>query len=162
MAAAVIAQATAEPIGPPSVADRAWALVCEQLDAVAAGADPALLQHALLHALRAVAEHSYRAGLAARPSPSTPPREPPPEPKRAVVSVLLYPRQAPEGLANDAIDVELEDTRAARGIRIQYDFDRDGFVISAQPDPGESGPAAGEHDPRYRELAFVPAWHHDG
>jgi hypothetical protein len=155
-AAAVIEQATAEPMGLPMVGSRRaspdWPrtlLIGSERDAAEAfGEDSGLHRHVRSFFASPRAEPLVLAPIAARP-----------EPKRAVVSVLHYPRQAPDGLANDAIDIELEDVRAARGIRVQYDFHRDGFVISAQPDPGESGPSAGEHDQRYFEVAFVPAWH---
>ncbi len=66
----------------------------------------------------------------------------------------------PGAVAVDAIDVDLEDVRAARGIRVMYDFDRDGFVIGAQRDPGDPGPEGGciHGDEHYFEVAFVPAW----
>lgn len=83
--------------------------------------------------------------------------KPLPEPQRIVAVSLSYPRQPGEA---DTIDLDLEDVRAARSIRVQYDFERDGYVIGAQRDPGRSGPDAGclDDDERFFEVAFVPAW----
>lgn len=76
---------------------------------------------------------------------------------------LRYPRVAGEGTI-DTIEVDLEDVRASRSIRVTYDFDRDGFVISAQDDPGDGEfnglTEEGEELP-WREKAFVPAWEED-
>lgn len=82
-------------------------------------------------------------------------------------AALWYPRLKPEeaGRAGDTIvdtvHVDLVDVRAARDIRITYDFDRDGFVISAQDDPGDGkgyGLDEQGNERAYVEKAFVPAW----
>lgn len=81
-----------------------------------------------------------------------------PEPQALRTVELTYPRLAGHV---DSIEVALDDVRAARSIRIQYDFDRDGWVIGTQRDPGNPGPDAGciDGDDRYFEVAFVRAWH---
>lgn len=67
---------------------------------------------------------------------------------------LDYPRanDHPYG-GTQAIIVDLLDVRSARDIHITYDFDRDGWVISAQVDQNMSGP--------YVEKAFIPAWENE-
>ena len=70
---------------------------------------------------------------------------------------LWYPGVSGEGSV-DAVEVELVHVRAARSIRVTYDFDRDGFVISAQADPGDGETSAVEEDLSWVEKAFVPAW----
>ncbi len=72
---------------------------------------------------------------------------------RTMIVTLCYPRL--EGRF-DAVEVDLEDVRASDGIRVAYDFERDGWSIQ-QP----SGPEfmAGESDdPRWKEVAFVQSW----
>lgn len=55
----------------------------------------------------------------------------------------------------DVIEVQLICVRAARGIRVHYDFERDGYVISAQHhNPDEPWVDPGP----YTERAFIPAW----
>jgi hypothetical protein len=74
---------------------------------------------------------------------------------------LWYPGVPPVAGATttiDAVEVQLVHVRAARDIRITYDFDRDGYVIAAQADPGEPGPEANSVELPYVEVAFVPAW----
>lgn len=68
---------------------------------------------------------------------------------------LYYPRLANDpdmvDIADivDTIEVGLSDVRAARDIRIQYDFDRDGYVITAQKwDSDFASP--------WIEVGFVP------
>lgn len=51
-----------------------------------------------------------------------------------------------------AVDVALMHVRAARDIRISYDFERDGWVIRAQDEEIEDAP--------WVEKAFIPAWEH--
>lgn len=69
---------------------------------------------------------------------------------------LYYPRLAKDPYPAhhtdvvDTIYISLMDVRAARDIRIQYDFDRDGYVVSAQTwDSDADGP--------WNEVALVPA-----
>ncbi len=67
---------------------------------------------------------------------------------------LSYPRLANDpdmsDVCNivDTIEVGLEDVRAARDIRIQYDFDRDGYVITAQKWDSD-------YDSPWLEVGFV-------
>lgn len=67
---------------------------------------------------------------------------------------LMYPR-APD--LPDTIDINLIDVRAADGIRISYDFDRDGWSIkqaSVFSWDGEDSVC----DPDWQEVAFIKAW----
>ncbi|WP_133120529.1 hypothetical protein [Heyndrickxia camelliae] len=67
---------------------------------------------------------------------------------------LEYPRT--EGNAN-AILLDLIDVRASDGILIEYDFYRDGWVIS-QPTVLKWDIDDKECDPKYKESAFIPSW----
>jgi hypothetical protein len=58
---------------------------------------------------------------------------------------LWYPKQ-PDGVK--AIEIGLMAVRASDGIRIEYDFDRDGWVIK-QPGGDSSD---------WQEVAFVESW----
>lgn len=63
-----------------------------------------------------------------------------------------YPRrEEPEYLC-----VDLTDIRAAKAIRIHYDFDRDGWSIETQRTVGKMGDLLEILE--YAEVAFVPAW----
>ena len=62
---------------------------------------------------------------------------------------LWYPRV--DDRSCTSVEVGLMDVRAARDIRIAYDFKRDGYVITADE-------ASGDEDERRAEVAFVPAW----
>ena len=62
---------------------------------------------------------------------------------------LWYPRVDDKSCTS--VEVGLMDVRAARDIRIAYDFARDGYVITADE-------ASGDEDERRAEVAFVPAW----
>lgn len=65
---------------------------------------------------------------------------------------LIYPRHR----SIKAIEVGLEDVRAADSIRIEYDFDRDGYVIKQA---SRFWWLAGEPiDQGWTEVAFVQAW----
>jgi hypothetical protein len=67
---------------------------------------------------------------------------------------LEYPRN--EGSARYIV-VDLMEVRAADGVRISYDFDRDGWVIEqAAVFRWECGDTV--CDPKWREAAFLPAW----
>jgi hypothetical protein len=69
---------------------------------------------------------------------------------------LSYPRI--EGKHN-CIDIDLLDVRASDGIRVMYDFDRDGWVIM-QPrvtHPRESDNSYGYHE-EWIETAFVQSY----
>lgn len=65
---------------------------------------------------------------------------------------LWYPQR--DGAETATVTVDLMDVRAARDIKIRYDFDRDGYVISAQS--GEPNEMTSETP--YTEVAFVAAW----
>lgn len=73
---------------------------------------------------------------------------------------LWYPRNSGLDRPEDepqVIEIGLMDVRAASDIRVSYDFDRDGYVVTQQPeyegDDYEQGEAR-----EWREVAFVPAW----
>jgi len=73
---------------------------------------------------------------------------------------LFYPgcgeRASPTLEGADVVEVELVHVRAARGVRIYYDFERDGYVVTANvTDPDVDPSVNGE---RWMEKAFVPAW----
>lgn len=77
-------------------------------------------------------------------------------PKLRIASAdLWYPRADGDGCTN-AIDVHLMDVRAADDIRIQYDFDRDGYSITREKtiDRGGAMECTGE----WIEVAFIPSW----
>ncbi len=66
---------------------------------------------------------------------------------------LWYPRSEDRP---QAVFVGLVDVRAADGIRITYDFDRDGWRIEqAQRFVWENDD---DCDPMWKEVAFVEAW----
>lgn len=66
---------------------------------------------------------------------------------------LMYPRS--EGLPR-FIHVGLCDVRAADGLRLSYDFDRDGWKVEqASVFEWEVG---SDCDPGWKEVAFVQAW----
>ncbi|HYF35317.1 MAG TPA: hypothetical protein VD994_08525 [Prosthecobacter sp.] len=66
---------------------------------------------------------------------------------------LWYPRSEPI----KAIEVGLMDVRAADSLRIEYDFERDGYVIKQAS--RFSWPADDEVcDPDWQEVHFVKAW----
>lgn len=63
---------------------------------------------------------------------------------------LYYPGTGTEPDVVDAIQIELMHVRAARDIRVTYDFERDGWVVSAHVDPELEG--------EWVEKSFIPAW----
>ena len=67
---------------------------------------------------------------------------------------LFYPRV--DGNAR-AVEVGLTDVRAADSLRIEYDFERDGWSIKQA---SKFGWDAGDTvcDPDWQEVAFVQAW----
>jgi hypothetical protein len=67
---------------------------------------------------------------------------------------LWYPRV--DGNAK-AIQVGLMDVRAADDIRIEYDFERDGWVIK-QAQIFEWEADDNVCDPQWKEVAFIEAW----
>ena len=54
------------------------------------------------------------------------------------------------------IEINLVDVRSNDGVRLHYDFDRDGWVIE-QPTQLEWG-VDEEPDPHWKEVAFIQAW----
>lgn len=66
---------------------------------------------------------------------------------------LEYPRNRDEKF----IQVNLMDVRAADGIRISYDFERDGWKIE-QASTFEWDADDEVCDPDWQEVAFVQAW----
>lgn len=66
---------------------------------------------------------------------------------------LEYPRDRDEKF----IRIDLVDIRAADGIRISYDFERDGWKIE-QASVFEWSGDDEECDPDWQEVAFVKAW----
>lgn len=56
----------------------------------------------------------------------------------------------------EAIEIGLVHVRAADTIRVTYDFDRDGYVISMKPTVDKGGWSEEVGD--WEERAFVPAW----
>jgi hypothetical protein len=66
---------------------------------------------------------------------------------------LEYPRHNKN---YNAVEIGLVDVRASNSILVEFDFDRDGWKISM---PSKLTWEIGEEpDPRYKEVAFVPAW----
>lgn len=61
--------------------------------------------------------------------------------------VLSYPRSRP----TKGVCIDLSDVRAAPGIRVSYDFERDGWVVERPV----NGPEEGE---RWQEYGFFTAW----
>ena len=67
---------------------------------------------------------------------------------------LFYPRL--DGHTK-AVQVGLTDVRAADDIRIEYDYERDGWVIKqAQVFEWEADDDV--MDPQWKEVAFIEAW----
>jgi hypothetical protein len=68
---------------------------------------------------------------------------------------LQYPRC--EDGRPTAVEINLCDVRAADGLLISYDFDRDGWVVKqASRFEWEAGDTV--CDPGWKEVAFVQAW----
>lgn len=68
---------------------------------------------------------------------------------------FMYPKIA----ANvDTLEVNLSDVRAADGLQISYDFDRDGWVVkqASKWEWAADDPNCGDGD--WQEVAFVQAW----
>lgn len=86
-------------------------------------------------------------------------------PIRAVTGItrvdLWYP-----AASETVVEIQLQHVRAARDIRIHYDFERDGYVISAQDTrdrvDGDGEPQQWDGLNAYGEVAFVSAWTPDG
>lgn len=70
---------------------------------------------------------------------------------------VCYPRLG----ATPEVTVGLMDVRAADDIRLHYDFERDGWVVSQQVSVyvEDMGAGIGHPDgPLWREVAFIEAW----
>lgn len=70
---------------------------------------------------------------------------------------LWYPRN--EGM-RDKIEIGLMDVRASDGIRVSYDFDRDGWIIE-QGSVWAWGPEE-KTDCDWQEVAFLKSWAREG
>jgi len=68
---------------------------------------------------------------------------------------LWYPRSEDNA---DTVQIDLMDVRAADGIQVKYDFDRDGWVILQDSGWQEESGASGYLGEDWHEVAFVPAW----
>ena len=55
------------------------------------------------------------------------------------------------------VEIDLIDVRASDGLRVSYDFDRDGWVIE-QPTVFQWGFGDAECDEGWTEVAFVESW----
>lgn len=66
---------------------------------------------------------------------------------------MFYPRQEDEP---NCVEIDLIDVRASDGIRVRYDFERDGWVIE-QPTKFE-WKVDEQVDFGWKESAFVPSW----
>jgi hypothetical protein len=77
------------------------------------------------------------------------------EEENVVHLTINYPRAN----AVDTVDIGLCDVRATDGIRVMYDFERDGWIIYQ---PRSWHPQIDEHSYGYKEewieSAFVPSW----
>lgn len=70
---------------------------------------------------------------------------------------FFYPRANDSGTKITKIKIGLVDVRAADDILIEYDFDRDGYVIK-QATKFSWDEKDGICDPGWKEAAFVPAF----
>ena len=70
-----------------------------------------------------------------------------------VVVEMAYPRQN----KIKHIDVGISDVRASDGIRITYDFDRDGYIIE-QPTQLSWDVDDEVCDQKWKEVAFIQSW----
>lgn len=152
-----------KPVSAPVKSDRYWAIILDHVEqrlallpAVSTEADAAvsLAQCNLLDELRAfivgltAAGHREFARVEGERVANT----------RNID--LWYPRSAGELLPDgrdtsvDAIVIGLVDVRAARDIRVRYDFDRDGYIIDADVTPQQDDPPPLQ----WAERAFIAAW----
>jgi len=58
----------------------------------------------------------------------------------------------------NVVDISLCDVRASDGIRIQYDFDRDGWIITQQSLIDHGNSCSGFEPEDWKEVAFVKSW----
>ncbi len=75
------------------------------------------------------------------------------ERENSVVVEMAYPRQN----KTKHIEVGISDVRASDGIRITYDFDRDGYIIE-QPTQLSWNVDDKICDPKWKEVAFIQSW----
>ena len=75
---------------------------------------------------------------------------------RTLYADLWYPRVTGSG-GLQAVELGLTDVRVADSIRIEYDYERDGYVIK-QASTFEWDPDDTVCDPDWQEVAFVKAW----
>lgn len=88
----------------------------------------------------ATAVANYDVGLDIRPDDS----------KQVLWVNLQYPRTTEDRHPVTTVQIALTDVRAANCIRVEYDFERDGWVVKQMPEE-----CLGEDDP-FKEVAFVP------
>lgn len=74
--------------------------------------------------------------------------------------VMTYPNVTGNGVKY--VEVNQESVRASDGVRLSYDYARDGWVIE-QPTrtcwAGADRGGDGKYDGGWREVAFVESWH---
>lgn len=70
------------------------------------------------------------------------------------IATLWYPRSN----ERKHVTIELIDVRAADDLRIEYDFDRDGYVIKQQRWAGCTKPFESLDYEEWVEVAFIEAW----
>lgn len=66
---------------------------------------------------------------------------------------LWYPRSDDRP---DEINIDLVDVRASDGIKVSYDFDRDGWVVKQEKYKQENGHS--QNTGEWLEVAFVQSW----
>lgn len=77
--------------------------------------------------------------------------------RKDVKNVMFVDLEYPRNQDIQCIEINLVDVRAADGIRIQYDFERDGWSISqAQVFSWDAGDTI--CDPKWKEVAFIDGW----
>lgn len=67
-----------------------------------------------------------------------------------------YPKQDPNGLTIDSIEIDLIHVRAVDSIVIRFDFERNGYVIYQAS--RFSWPDGEPFDPDWAEVAFIGAF----
>ena len=75
---------------------------------------------------------------------------------RAYEDTLAVTLDYPRHNSHKFVEVHLCDVRAADGLRIHYDFERDGWSIEQASRFEWSGDEPMDHD--WQEVAFVEAW----
>lgn len=73
--------------------------------------------------------------------------------RKITVIELWYPRSNTNEYPN-AVEIDLVDVRAANSILVEYDFDRDGWMVS-KPTVHSWPIDDNECDPQYKEVAFI-------